>query len=198
MSRLAAPLALVLLAAPSVLAQGRNFSPDPAAAPAGRYALDRRHSSVTARVSHYGFANYTLVFRGLDGALVYDPKAPAQSRVSFTVDPKSVDSGIADFDRELASDDWLGPAPIRFVSTGLKATGPRSGRLSGDLTLKGVTRPVAFDVTFNGGGPNLAGRPTIGFTAEGVIDRTQFGVTRMAGPIGEQVRLVVDAEFNRS
>ena len=197
MSRCAATLALLLAASPA-LAQGRNFSPDPAAAPAGTYTLDSRHSSVTARVSHFGFANYTLVFRGLDGTLVYDPKAPTRSRVSFTVDPKSVDSGIADFDRQLASDNWLGRAPARFVSTGLKATGPRTGRLTGDLTLKGVTRPVAFDVTFNGGGPNLAGKPTIGFTAHGVIDRTEFGVIRMAGPIGEQVRLVVEAEFNRS
>ena len=199
MTRFAAALAaLSVLAAPAVLAQGRSFSQDPAAVPAGSYALDKRHASVTAKVSHFGFSNYTFQFRGVDGTLEYDPKAPTRSRVTFTVDPKTVDTGIPNFDQELASDEWIGSAPVRFVSTGLKATGPRTGRLTGNLALKGVTRPVAFDLTFNGGGPNLRGAPTIGFTAEGVIDRTQFGVSRMAGPIGEQVRLIVEAEFNRS
>jgi len=204
MRRLALALAASsILAAPAVLAQTAapaarsGPSQDPAAAQAGTYALDERHASVTAKVSHFGFSNYTFQFRGVDGTLVYDPRKLTASRVTFTVDPKTIDTGLAEFDKELAGDDWLGSTPARFVSTALHPTGPRTGRLVGDLTLKGVTRPASFNVTFNGGGANMRGTPTLGFTAEGVIDRTQFGVNKYAGPVGKDVRLSIEAEFNK-
>jgi polyisoprenoid-binding protein YceI len=198
MRRLALTLAgLVALSAPAVFAQGAGFSQNPADAPAGAYALDKRHASVVASISHFGFSNYTFVFRDLDATLQYDARNPTASKITFSVDPKSIDTGLADFDKKLASDDWLGSAPARFVSTGLRASGPRTGKLTGNLTLKGVTRPATFDVTFNGGGPSFQGTPTIGFRAEGVIDRSQFGVNNMVGPLGRDVRLVVEAEFNK-
>ncbi len=181
--------ALTLIAGPAA-GQGRNFSQNPADAPAGTYALDKRHASVTAKVSHFGFSNYTFQFRTLDATLQYDPRNLTASKVTFTVDPKSIDTGLPNFDQELASDDWIGSAPVRFVSTRLEPTGPRTGRLHGDLTMKGVTRPAVFNLTFNGGGPSMRGAPTLGFTAEGVIKRTDFGVSRMVGSIGEEVRLM--------
>ena len=199
MIRLAAvALASLALIAGPAAGQGRSFSQNPADAPGGAYALDKRHASVTAKVSHFGFSGYTFQFRDMDATLTFDPRNVTASKVTFTVDPKSVDTGLANFDKELASDDWLGSTPVRFVSTRLEPTGPRTGRLHGDLTLKGVTRPAVFNITFNGGGPNMRGTPTLGFTAEGSIKRTDFGVTRMAGPIGEEVRLTVEAEFNKA
>lgn len=189
---------LALAAQAQAPAAANAFSNDPARAPAGAYVLDKRHASVTAKVSHFGFSNYTFVFRDLDATLQYDPRNLAASKITFTVDPKSIDTGLPEFDKELAGDDWLGAAPARFVSTGLRATGPRTGRLTGNLTLKGVTRPASFDVTFNGGGPNMRGKPTLGFTAEGVIDRTQYGIERYAGPVGREVRLIVEAEFGKA
>jgi hypothetical protein len=99
-------------------AAANAFSNDPARAPAGAYELDKRHASVTAKVSHFGFSNYTFLFRDLDATLQYDPRNLAASKITFTVDPKSIDTGLPDFDKELAGDDWLGSTPARFVSTG--------------------------------------------------------------------------------
>ena len=186
------------LVAGTAASQGRGFSQNPAEAPGGTYALDKRHASVTAKVSHFGFSGYTFQVRDLDATLQYDPRNVTASKVTFTADPKSIDTGLPNFDKELAGDDWLGSTPVRFVSTRLEPTGARTGRLHGDLTLKGVTRPAVFNITFNGAGPNFGGRPTLGFTAEGAIKRTDFGVNRMAGPIGEEVRLTVEAEFNKA
>jgi polyisoprenoid-binding protein YceI len=186
------------LVAGTAASQGRGFSQNPAEAPGGTYALDKRHASVTAKVSHFGFSGYTFQVRDLDATLQYDPRNVTASKVTFTADPKSIDTGLPNFDKELASDEWVGSTPVRFVSTRLEPTGARTGRLHGDLTLKGVTKPAVFNITFNGGGPNFRGTPTLGFTAEGAIKRSDFGVSRMAGAIGEDVRLTVEAEFNKA
>ena len=199
MRRFAVALALALLAAPAATGQGRNFSTDPAAAPAGEYVLDKRHASVIARVSHQGFSNYSFMFRGLEGRLDYRPKDLPASKVTFTVDPASADTGLPDFDKALGGPEWLNAAksPARFVSTRLEPTGPRSGRLTGDLTLNGVTKPVTFEVAFNGGGLGLTGKPTLGFSARGTIKRSEFGVSRLPGIPGETVTVLVEAEFDK-
>jgi polyisoprenoid-binding protein YceI len=199
MIRLAAiALASLTLIGGAAASQGRGFSQNPADAPGGTYALDKRHASVTVKVSHFGFSGYTFQVRDLDATLQYDPRNVTASKVTFTADPKSIDTGLPNFDTELASDEWLGSSPVRFVSTRLEPTSARTGRLHGDLTMKGVTKPAVFNITFNGGGPNFRGTPTLGFTAEGAVKRTDFGVSRMAGPIGDEVRLTVEAEFNKA
>ena len=195
----------LLLAAPAVTAQQRTapvISQNPAAAVAGTYALDKSHASVVAKLSHMGLSNYTLRFNRLDGELQYDPRNLTRSRVSFTVDPGSVDTGNEKFNTELSGAQFLnGPSGLaRFVSTGLTATGPRTGRLTGNLTLNGVTRPQTFQVTFNGGGRNFSGKPSVGFSAEGAIKRSDYRVaTRLpAAVVGDEVRLLIEAEFNQS
>lgn len=194
----------LLVSAPAVVAQQRTapaISQSPASAAAGTYALDKSHASVVAKVSHMGLSNYTLRFNRLEGELRYDPRNLAQSQVTFTVDPGSVDTGNEKFNTELSGAQFLnGPSGLaRFVSTGLVATGPRTGRLTGNLTLNGVTRPQAFAVTFNGGGRNFGGKPTVGFSAEGTIRRSDYRVAPRlpAAVVGDEVRLLIEAEFNQ-
>ena len=195
----------VLLAAPALRpsdpALAQSVKPSPAAAPAGTYALDKSHASVIAKVPHMGFSHYTLRFNRLDGSLSYNPRNLAASRVTFTVDPASIDTGNETFNTELGGAQFLNApsGPARFVSTGLTATGPRTGRLTGNLTLNGVTRPQTFSVTFNGGGTNFAKQPTIGFSAEGVIKRSDYRVAGQlpSAVVGDDIRLLIEAEFNR-
>lgn len=197
-------LSAALLAAPAVAqAPRQTLSQNPAAAQAGTYALDKRHASVVGKVSHFGLSNYTFRFNRLDGSLQYDPRNLTRSRVTFTVDPASIDTGNESFNTELGGAGFLNGqpnAPARFVSTGLTATGPRTGRLTGDLTLNGVTRPAVFAVTFNAGGNNMRGTPTLGFSAEGVIKRSDYKVAERlpAAVVGDDIRLVIEAEFNKS
>jgi polyisoprenoid-binding protein YceI len=198
---LAAAAALSLAAAPAAFSQARGLSTNPADAPAGAYNLDKRHASLAVKVRHFGFSNYTFLMRGLDGQITYDPRTPTASKVSVTVDPTSVDTGLPDFDKEIGSDPrFFAAKPIRFVSRSLQQTGPAAGRLTGDLTLNGVTKPVTLDVTYNGGAPNMRGTPTLGFSAKGLVKRSDFNIaTHLPGQaLGDEVQIEIEAEFNKA
>ena len=85
-----------------------------------------------------------------------------------------------------------------FRSTAIDMTGENTGRVTGDLTLHGVTRPVILDVTFNGGATDLiTGRYTLGFAATGTFKRSEFGVNDYIPAVGDEVQLEIYAEFQR-
>lgn len=190
---LAAPLAAPVAA----LAQPAT---DPAAAPAGTWALDKRHASLTMRVKHFGTSNYTFRFANLDGSYTYDPAKPLDSKVSITVDPKSVDTGLANFNKEISDDpkffDSAKYPTITFVSTKLEQTSPGKGKLTGDLTFRGVTKPVTLDVAYNGFAKTPFGSQIMGFSAQGKIKRSDFGFTHLVPMVSDEVDLAIEVEFN--
>jgi len=176
-------------------------STDPADLPAGHYVLDKAHGSLIARISHMGFSRYTVRFNRMDAEFDYDPKTPAASRLEVRVEAASIDTGNADFSKELAGDGWFDarshPA-ITFVSKSVDLGDGQHGKIAGDLTLRGVTRPVSLDVTFNGVGSGLIpGSLRTGFSASGVIKRSDFGMTRYSTWVGDEVSLQIEAEFTR-
>lgn len=190
-------MALAAALAVATAAQAAPTSTDPAKVPAGEYVMDKAHASLVARVAHLGgFSRYTLRFNGLDGRFTYDPADWRAARVTVSVDPASVDTRDAAFDRTIAGffDAKRFPA-IVFQSTGLEADGAH-GRLNGDLTFHGVTRPVTLDVTFNGVGPGLTGLGTrVGFSGTGRIRRSDFGVDAVRQFAGDDVDLQFEVEF---
>lgn len=181
-------------------------------APTGQYTLDTNHSTVTVRAMHFGLARYTLRFNKVSGSLNFNAEDPAQSSVEFTVDMTSLDTtytGDRDFDSELQNSEWLDTAAnptATFRSTSVEKTGPTTARVTGDLTLHGVTRPLTVEVTYNGSwrqhpaGPPISG---VGFSAHGAILRSQFGVTNLlpgegtVAGVGDDVEILIEAEFNR-
>lgn len=199
----AAVAAAVLTAAPAALSQARAApSTDPSQVPAGTYNLDKRHTSVIAKISHFGFSNYAMRFDSVEGSMTYDPKQPTVSKLTVRIDPRSISTGLPDFDTEIEDEFFnAGKHPqITFASRGVSAVAGNKGRLLGDLTFNGVTKPVALDVTFNGAATNMRGTPTMGFSATGVIKRSEFGVapdlpTRVAA---DEVTLLIEAEFNKA
>ena len=178
----------------------------------GTYKLDKAHASLLFRVNHLGFSKYTARFKRFDAELQFDPAKPAAMRVSATVDPGSIetdfpDPATLDFNGELRGSKFLDtvkfPA-ITFRSTAVELTGANTARVAGELALHGVTRPMALDVTFNGG---YAGHPMdpqsrIGFSARGVLKRSEFGMayglpaegTTMG--VSDAVEVLIEAEFN--
>jgi len=175
----------------------------PTAAPAGNYVLDPTHASVTWSLSHAGLSNFTARFDDISGALEFDPDSPANSRVDIRIDPKSVNTGLPDFDDTLATSGNYFDADtypeIRFVSNDIEITGENSGLITGELTLRGVTKPVTLKTKFNGAGKSF-GNPgtTLGFSAETEILRSEWGMDyliRLAN-IGDKVTLRIEAEFN--
>jgi polyisoprenoid-binding protein YceI len=184
-------------------------------APAGEYKLDPSHASVTFKVSHWGLSNYTARFTKLDAALKFDPEDPAKNSVEVAIDPTSIRThypyndiaspfGITEnFDKNLATEDhWLdaGQFPrITFKSTSVNQTSDTTARVSGDLTLRGVTKPVVLDVTYNGGYAKhpMAPMAVIGFSATASIKRSDFGMTYLTPKIGDEVKIIIEAEFTK-
>ncbi|WP_304278473.1 YceI family protein [Caulobacter segnis] len=196
-------LRLVLcLAAALAVSTAAHAAPDrnPAAAPSGDYALDKRHAALVIRIDHQGGVSKSVFrFDRLDGVLKWNGQKPEQSSLSVTIDPKSIVSNVAGFADELAGDKFLKSAQfptIGFVSRTITLDGPTSGKVAGDLTFLGVTKPVVLDVTFGGVGKARDGAK-LGFSATGRFDRRDFGLTTLVGPVGAEVDVVIDIEFDQ-
>jgi polyisoprenoid-binding protein YceI len=167
--------------------------------PAGAYVSDQAHTSVTAKIGHLGFSSYTLRFDKVDAQFKFDPAAPEMSHVTVSIDPASIDTGSKGLDRQLAGKDWLdaeGFPRATFVSDKIDLGDGRHGTVSGLLTLHGVTRPVVLSTTFNGVGADMIPIVTrVGFSANATIKRSDFGVDRFEGMVGDEVQLWIEIEF---
>ena len=176
-------------------------NPNPTALRAGDYTLDQDHAALLFKVSHLGFANYVGRFERFDVSLDFDAENPEAARVDAVIDMASLDVANDPFANTLMGPSWFdaGAFPeTLFRSTGIEITGDNTGVVTGELTMRGVTRPVTMDVTFNGGGyDRLRGAYVIGLSAQSEIDRREFGVDRFAGLVGNKVTLEIEAEFLR-
>jgi polyisoprenoid-binding protein YceI len=183
------------------LAGGAGAAPslDPAKAPAGHYVLDRRHASLLARVRHQGLSLYTMRFDKVEGEYDYDPALPLASKISVTIDAKSLDTGDPGVSKQFANEflDADRNPTITFKSSSIQTTDQGHGTMTGDLTLRGVTQPVTLDVTYNGTEAGLIGGRRMGFSATATIKRSEFGSKAWSSAVGDEVQLVIEAEFAR-
>jgi polyisoprenoid-binding protein YceI len=170
-----------------------------AEAPDAGYVLDRAHTRMVAKVMQLGAPIFTLRFAGVEASLAYDPAHPEAAKVQATVDTTHFDTDAL-WGRRFA-EDFLEPARFpaaTFVSTAVSlAADGRSGVMIGDLTLRGVTRPVRFKVTFLEAGRDPGEAPAAGFRAVGQIKRSQFGSTFLRHWVGDDVRIEIEAQFAR-
>jgi len=173
---------------------------DPAKVPAGAYVLDKKHASLTVKIVHMGFSHYTLRFDGLDGGFTYDPANWQATKLTFTVDPKSVDTNDPAFNKQIAGYFEAEKYPaITFVSTAVQGQDGK-GTVTGDLTFHGVTKPVTLDVTFDGAGHGITPIGTrLGFSGSTRIKRSDFGVSNFALNqfTSDEVDLTFEVEFEK-
>lgn len=176
--------------------------------PAGVYNIDSRHTAVTWRIRHQGLSLWTARFDKTTGKLNFNPTAPDKSTIEATIDANSVSTGVLNAQGERAFDAEIGGnflggkenPNITFKSTSIKLTGAQTGLVSGDLTVKGVTKPVVLDVKFEGAKLSAQNQKwKVAFTARTVIDRTQFGIT--GGPIesnaSKEAEIIVTSELQQ-
>lgn len=196
---IAAALAVLLLSAPLAVAAP---STDPAAMPAGTYVLDKEHASVLARVRHQGFSNFTIRFDRVEATYSWDPKAPQTAEVRATIAAGSFNTGSPKEDPKLARQflDAEQYPSITFVSTSIQHGDGNRGKILGDLTIRGVTKPVTLDVVYNGYAGGVTGQRA-GFSATTKIKRSDFGSTYLLSPplalVGDEVELILELEFTR-
>lgn len=195
-------VSLALLAAVPALAA-------PLDAPSGKYEVDPTHTSVTWRVKHLGLSMYTARFTKVASTVEFDAAKPENSKLAVTIDANSVRTDFPfpekeDFDKVVGGGErFLDGAKfpeIKFVSTSIAPTGPKTGKITGNLTLRGVTKPIVLDATWNGSlAPNaMMKTQKIGVSARGTIKRTDFGITFGTQFLGDEVELQIEAEYNKA
>ncbi|MFJ3102000.1 YceI family protein [Streptomyces sp. NPDC086835] len=154
---------------------------DPAlAALSGEYTIDPAHSSIGFTVRHAMVTNVRGSFGEYEGKLVLDGTEPARSTAAIDVAIASIDTGIADRDGHLRSGDFFDAEKfpkMTFRSTGAEQLGGDKYRISGDLTIKDVTRPVAIDLEFQGSATDVYGNERVGFEGGTEILRSDWGLT---------------------
>ena len=154
---------------------------DPAlAALTGTYTIDPAHSSIGFTVRHAMVTNVRGSFGEHEGTLVLDGSDPSNSSASIDVRIASVDTGIADRDGHLVSGDFFDAETfplMTFRSTGAEQLGGDTYRVTGDLTIKDVTRPLSIDLEFNGSATDVYGNERVGFEGSTNILRSDWGLT---------------------
>jgi polyisoprenoid-binding protein YceI len=171
-------------------------------APAAEYTIDPAHTQANFQVDHLGFSTIWGRFDDEAGVIVFDPDNVEASSVEIVIQTASVDTNYDARDEDLRSPDFFNSAEfpeMTFKSTKVEKTGDNTGKVTGDLTFLGVTKPVTLDVEFNkvGSYPWDDSTEVVGFSATTVIDRTAFGMTFMSGAIGDQIQVDIEVEANR-
>lgn len=185
--------------APPLARSALKVSMDPKMAPAGRYVLDKPRASIIGQIDHLGLSRYIFRFREFDAAFDYDPKKPEASTLSVSIDPTSIDMGGDErWNTEIAGNDYLKSKEfptITFRSNSLVPTGATSAEVKGDFMMMGISRPVTLAVTFNGQQRGVNSQTYLGFSATTMIHRSEFGLTKYVGPVGDDIAVQIEAEF---
>lgn len=209
-------LALPLMAAAAALAplaayQGAQTpgAKDASRITGGTYAADPGHSLIQWEVDHFGFSNYFGLFGDVSGTLTLDPKNLSAAKVDVTIPISKVVTTSAGLTGHLLRDgkdgakpDFFGSAPAdaHFVSTGVAIDEDGDeAKITGNLTLNGVTRQVVLDAEFTGAGTNpYSKKETVGFAAEATIKRSDFGVNYAIPAVSDEVELNITVAFEKA
>lgn len=169
----------------------------PALAAPVTYTVDNTHTFPRFSYSHFGYSTQLSRFDTTRGTVVYDAAAKTGS-VDITIDAKSVNTGYATFNEHIQGEDFLDTAkfPIAtFKSTKVIFKGDKPVKVEGNLTLKGVTKPVTLTVTsFQSMAHPMLKKPAIGANAFTVVKRSDFGAGKYAPYVGDEVRIDIALE----
>jgi polyisoprenoid-binding protein YceI len=181
---------IALLAAPAAFA-----------APA-EYRFDPVHSQVVFYADHLGFSHSIGRFAAPAGSFRFDPDDMASASVDATVDVSSLDLGDEAWERKMLSDEFFDARAhptMRFVSERVEPAGKDTLRIHGQLTLRGVTRPVVLETRVNRVGRHTYSMKYVaGFSATATLKRSEFGMTRLLPAVGDVVELRLEIEGIRS
>ena len=162
------------------------------------YKLDPGHTNVLASWNHFGYSNPYANFGDVDGSLVYDAADVTKSSVEVSLPLSGLNAFSSKFNDHLRSADLFDAAtfPVAtFKSTKVEAAGTNKLTVTGDLTVKGTTKPVTLDVTINGAGEHpMLKLPSVGFDATTTLKRSDFGVGAYAPAVSDEVKVRITTE----
>jgi polyisoprenoid-binding protein YceI len=162
------------------------------------YTLDTTHSRVTFYVNHFGFSNSVGEFKVADGTFTFDSDDWSKSKVDARIPVQSLELGDQKWNTHVLSADFLESAKypeITFVSKKVEKVDALHGKLYGDLTIKGVTKPVVLDLTVNRVGEHpMRKTQAAGFTATVTVHRSEFGVAAYVPAVADEVVIRIEVE----
>jgi polyisoprenoid-binding protein YceI len=162
------------------------------------YAFDTVHSRVTFHVSHLGFSHSVGQLFVAPGTFVFDTADWSKGAVIATLPADSLTFGDAKWDAHVKGADFLDAAKyptLTFAATQVTRSGEKTGTLTGNLTLRGITKPVTLQLRLNAAGPHPMRKvPAIGFTATGTIQRSEFGVAAYVPMVGDELEVRIEVE----
>src|SRR6476620_6451484 len=203
-----APVGWLALSA-ALYATGLVVPATPAAAqtslnvPAATYTIDPKHTQIVFGVKHMGLSTFFGRFEYATGSLTFDPAAPEKSGLSAQIDMNNLTTHWEELDQQLkASVFHTDKFPnATFVATQSVKSGANTGKVTGNLTIAGVTKPVTLNVTFNGGrnSPIPLQPYRIGFDATGTVRRSDFGLNHAiwSGMVSDEVTLWIECELEK-
>ncbi|UJR61376.1 YceI family protein [Dickeya zeae] len=167
-------------------------------ASAADYQIDKKeqHAFIQFRIQHLGYSWIYGSFKDFDGTFTFDENNPAADKVNVTVNTNSVDTNQAERDKHIRSAELLNADKYpqsTFVSTGVQKDGGIL-KITGNLTLHGVTKPLTLDAKLMGKGDDPWGGYRAGFEAKGKLALKDFNITTDLGPASQEVELIISIE----
>jgi polyisoprenoid-binding protein YceI len=169
-----------------------------AALASDKFAFDPNHTNIIFHDNHFGFSSPSGHFGIKDGTLTLDEQDPAKSAVDVTIDTTSLVTGNPKFDEHIKSPDFIDAEKFptaTFKSTKVEVTGKDTAKVTGDLTLHGVTKPVTLDVKLNKEGEHpMTKKKAVGFSASATVKRSEFGIVKYVPDVADDVKIDIESE----
>lgn len=176
------------------------------AAQPATYRLDKEYTAVNFSWSHLGLSRQSARLTGAEGRVTFDPANPEASTIDVTMRTANISTGLRDFDLLIKSSDYFNAAQfplITFKSTEVRRLSDKTGQVMGNLTVKGITRPVALSVVWNFSGehplakvnPNYRDVYVSGFSATAVLRRSDWDLSLAVPLVSDEIRLSIETEM---
>lgn len=179
-----------VVSAPMVFAVPSGFAAD-------AYAIDKPHTQIKFSVDRGGWTRVAGWFEKFDGSILFDEADVSKSSVQATIDTSSINTGFARRDAHLKSPDFFNAKEfptMTFKSSKIEKTGTNTGKMTGMLTMLGVTKPITLDVTFNQKKAHPRNKKTFtGFTAIGKLNRSDYGMKFIIPAVSDEVQIEIQA-----
>ncbi len=165
---------------------------------AEKYTFDPSHSQIVFTYDHLGFSTTTSMFSGFEGEIMMDEEEPANSSVSVSFPVMDMITGWQPRTDHFMSDDFFGAEEgdmVTFESTGIEVTGDDTGKITGDLTMNGVTKSVVLDAKLNQMGDHpMENKPWAGFDASTTVLRSDYNLGQFAPFVSDEVQIDISVE----
>jgi polyisoprenoid-binding protein YceI len=162
------------------------------------YKIDPAHTATVFSWDHFGFSTPSANFSDIQGTINVDNEKPANSSVVVNIPVTSINSNVKALDEHLVGADWFDAAKypnITFKSTKVRALGKNKYKITGDLTVKGITKPVVLDAVLNKQANHpMTQAPTVGFNATTSFNRSAFGIAGFVPNVGDKITVNITTE----